>query len=308
MTFDEFRKWLAAPAEPRHKVASPAPALSPPSTRRPLIMGVLNVTPDSFSDGGRFATPDRAVAHAREMAAAGADLIDVGGESTRPGSQPVPADEQIRRVVPVITELTGLAARGQFGAVLSIDTTRATVAEAALDAGAHVVNDISGGRDDPAMLPLVARRRVPVVLMHMRGTPATMQIDPRYDDVAGEVARFLRERLTAAVAAGVLEGDVLLDPGIGFGKTASHNLELMRRLPEIAAAMAGRPLVVGVSRKGFIGRISGESDPANRVFGTAAAVAWSAAHGASILRVHDVAPMAQVLRVIEAIQSGGEER
>jgi len=271
-------------------------------------MGVLNVTPDSFSDGGRFATPDRAIDHAREMAAAGADLIDVGGESTRPGSQPVPADEQIRRVAPVISELSALAGRRQFEAVLSIDTTRAAVAEAALDAGAHVVNDISGGRDDPTMLPLVARRRVPVVLMHMRGTPATMQIDPRYDDVVADVARFLRERLDAAVAAGVPEADILLDPGIGFGKTAAHNFELLRRLPEIAVAAVGRPLVVGVSRKGFIGRVSGEPDPANRVFGTAAAVAWSVAHGASVVRVHDVPAMAQVVRVIGAIQTGGEDR
>jgi dihydropteroate synthase len=308
MTSDEFRHWLTERAEAPRTAGAPDPGRSSPPTGRPLLMGVLNVTPDSFSDGGRFAAPGAAVAHAREMAAAGAELIDVGGESTRPGSQPVPAEEQARRVVPVIGELARLAARGEFAAVLSIDTTRAAVAEAALDAGAHLVNDISGGRDDPAMLPMVARRRVPVVLMHMRGTPATMQIDPRYDDVVGEVARFLRERLSAAVEAGVAETDVLLDPGIGFGKTAAHNLELLRRLPEIAAAAAGRPLVVGVSRKGFIGRISGESDPANRVLGTAAAVAWSAAHGASILRVHDVAAMAQVVRVIGAIQTGGEDR
>jgi dihydropteroate synthase len=308
MTAADFRRWLATPAV---AIAGPAGPRAPASSlnrRRTLLMGVLNVTPDSFSDGGRFATAERAIEHAREMALAGADLIDVGGESTRPGSQPVPSEEQIRRVVPVISELTGQGGQGQFEAVISIDTTRAAVAEAALDAGAHVVNDISGGRDDPGMLPLVARRRVPVVLMHMRGTPATMQVDPRYDDVVGEVARFLRERLDAAVAAGVAEADVLLDPGIGFGKTAAHNFELLRRLPEIAAAAAGRPLVLGVSRKGFIGRISGEPDPANRLFGTAAAVAWSVAHGASVVRVHDVAAMAQVVRVIEAIQTWGEDR
>src|SRR4051812_1428384 len=273
---DDFRRWLAAPPPTASGPAGSQGAAASLPYRRPLLMGVLNVTPDSFSDGGRFATPDRAIDHAREMAAAGADLIDVGGESTRPGSQPVPAEEQIRRVVPVISELSALAGQRQFEAVLSIDTTRAAVAEAALDAGAHVVNDISGGRDDPAMLPLVARRRVPVVLMHMRGTPATMQIDPRYDDVIADVLRFLRERHAAAVAAGVPEADILLDPGIGFGKTAAHNFELLRRLPELAAV--GRPLVVGVSRKGFIGRVSGEPDPANRGFGTAAAVAWSVAH------------------------------
>jgi dihydropteroate synthase len=305
MTLDEFRRWLAAPIEAAPPLAQARENTSPRPRRKPLIMGVLNVTPDSFSDGGRFATAERAIEHARAMAVSGADLIDVGGESTRPGSQPVPAEEQIRRVVPVISELARLAGQGQFEAVLSIDTTRAAVAEAALGAGAHLVNDISGGRDDPAMLPLVARRRVPVVLMHMQGTPATMQVDPRYHDVAGEVARFLRERLAAAIAAGVPEGDVLLDPGIGFGKTAAHNLELLRRLPEVAAAVS-RPLVVGVSRKGFIGRISGEPEPAQRLFGTAAAVAWSVANGASIVRVHDVAAMAQVARVIGAIQSGGE--
>jgi dihydropteroate synthase len=257
-------------------------------------MGVLNVTPDSFSDGGRFADPAAAVAHAHQMAAAGADLIDLGGESTRPGSMRIDAAEQIRRVLPVLRQL-----RDALPAVISIDTTRAEVAQAALDAGAHLVNDISAGRDDPAMLRLVASRGVPVVLMHMQGEPATMQIDPKYRDVVGEVRDFLAQRLAAAAAAGISKTNVLLDPGIGFGKTAEHNLTLLHHLGELA--VLGRPLVLGVSRKRFIGRIAGEDDPAGRVFGTAAAVGWCVANGAGIVRVHDVGPMVRVVRIIKAI-------
>jgi dihydropteroate synthase len=282
MTPSQFDAWL----------------LSPPPLGRPLVMGVLNVTPDSFSDGGRFDSAERAVARAEEMVAEGADLIDVGGESTRPGSQPVPPDVQIGRVVPVIAALRKQA----LPVTLSVDTTRAAVAEAALEAGAHVVNDVSAGRDDPGLLPLVARRRAAVVLMHMQGTPATMQDDPRYGDVTREVADFLRERARAAAAAGVDERRVLLDPGIGFGKTAGHNLELLRRLADLAAL--GRPLVVGTSRKGFIGKVTGVTDPAERLFGTAATVAWSLANGAAVIRVHDVGPMSQVARMVRAIQTG----
>jgi len=299
-------------------------------------MGVLNVTPDSFSDGGRFeglGGVDRAAEEALAMAAAGADLIDIGGESTRPGSLPVPEAEQIRWVVPV---LNAVRERLQsidsilpspphpvtpspyhpllpspchplpptpchaFSITFSIDTTRAAVAEAALDAGAYVVNDISAGRDDPAMLPLVARRGVPIVLMHMRGTPATMQLDPRYDDVTREVMTFLQERIEAAKAAGVPESRILLDPGIGFGKTTAHNLELLRHLSGLAGL--GRPLLIGVSRKAFIAKVTGAPDLAGRVFGSAAAVAWSVAHGAAVIRAHDVAAMSQVVRMIEAIQ------
>ncbi|HEY2584695.1 MAG TPA: dihydropteroate synthase [Tepidisphaeraceae bacterium] len=279
MTPIEFQSWLSDPA------------------RRTLVMGVLNVTPDSFSDGGRFSDPGVAIAHAREMAAAGATLIDIGGESTRPGSQPVPEAEQIRRIVPVVRALAN-----QIPALLSIDTTRAAVAEAALDAGAHLVNDISGGLDDPALLPMVARRAVPVVLMHMQGTPATMQINPTYADVVGEIKQFLRDRVSAAESVGIDPSRILIDPGIGFGKRMEHNLELLRRLAGFTSL--GRPMVVGVSRKGFIGRITGEDLPSGRRFGTAAAVAWSIANGAAIVRVHDVAPMAQVVRIIEAIQHG----
>jgi dihydropteroate synthase len=226
-------------------------------------MGVLNVTPDSFSDGGRFATTDAAVAHAVSMADAGAALIDVGGESTRPGSRPVPPGEQIRRVVPVIQETAN-----RVPTVLSIDTTNAEVAAAALDSGAALINDISGGLADRAMLPLAARKQVPIILMHMKGKPATMQDSPQYDDVVAEVIAFLHERAAAATSAGIDLASVLLDPGIGFGKNIDHNLELLRRLGEIAAL--GRPLVVGTSRKKFIGTLTNEPEPSRRLFGTAA--------------------------------------
>ena len=266
--------------------------------RRTLVMGVLNVTPDSFSDGGRFAARDAAVAHALEIVEAGADLIDIGGESTRPGSRPVPPDEQVRRVVPVIEDVVRRAAP----VTLSIDTTRAPVAQAALEAGAALVNDISAGRDDAGMLPLVARRGVPIVLMHMQGTPATMQDNPTYSDVTRETVDFLRERAAAAEGAGVAPHRILVDPGIGFGKTMAHNLELIRRQGELGAL--GRPVVIGTSRKGFIGRITNEPEPSRRLFGTAASVAWSVANGAAVVRVHDVRAMAQVVRMTEAIRSG----
>ena len=267
--------------------------LTEPNRRPPLVMGVLNVTPVSFSDGGRFATAEAAVAQAEAMVAAGASLIDVGGESTRPGSLPIAPDEQIARVVPVIRRV---AARP---VTISIDTTRAVVAEAALDAGAAVINDVSAGRDDAALLPLVARRGVPVVLMHMQGTPQTMQDAPSYRDVVAETILFLRDRCAAAQAAGVELAKILIDPGIGFGKTQAHNLELLRRQRELLAL--GRPVVVGTSRKGFIGRITGEPEPAERLFGTAASVALAVANGAAIVRVHDVGPMVQVVRMAHAI-------
>jgi dihydropteroate synthase len=256
-------------------------------------MGVLNVTPDSFSDGGRYATFDAAVAHAEAMVAAGADLLDIGGESTRPGSLPVAAADQIKRVVPVIQRIANLPV------TISIDTTRAAVAEAALDAGAAVVNDISAGRDDAELLPLVARRGAVVVLMHMQGTPATMQDAPSYQDVVAETIQFLRERVAAAQGVGIELSKILLDPGIGFGKTMEHNLELLRRQREFLAL--GRPMVIGTSRKGFIGRITGQSEPAKRLFGTAASVAFCVANGAAIVRVHDVGPMVQVVRMTRAI-------
>ena len=269
-------------------------------------MGVLNVTPDSFSDGGRFLDPGAARDHAEAMVAEGADWIDVGGESTRPGSKPVETAEQVRRVVPVLTGFR----RHLPNVVVSIDTTRADVAAAALDAGAHVVNDVSAGRDDAGLLPLAARAGCPVVLMHMQGTPATMQTNPTYSDVTAEVAQFLRDRQAAAESAGIAEYNVLLDPGIGFGKTVDHNLELLRRTRDMAAI--GPPLVVGTSRKGFIGKVLGEPagaggtkvDPSARLMGTAATVAWAVANGAAVVRVHDVGPMAQVVRMVRSIQAG----
>jgi dihydropteroate synthase len=263
--------------------------------RRPLVMGVLNVTPDSFSDGGKFASADAAIAHAEEMAADGADLIDVGGESTRPGSDPVDAQEQIRRVVPVVRDL-----RDRIPDVaISIDTTLADVAEAALDSGASIVNDISAGLDDARMLTLVSRRRVPVILMHMLGRPKTMQQAPAYEDVTAEVAGFLNDRIVAAGIHGIDLERVLIDPGIGFGKTNEHNLTLLKHLRELT--VLGRPIVIGTSRKRFIGRITGETEPADRIWGTAATVAWSIANGASIVRVHDIMPMVKVVRVCAAI-------
>jgi dihydropteroate synthase len=274
--------------------------------RRPLVMGILNVTPDSFSDGGSFLEVEAAVAHAQAMAAEGADLIDVGGESTRPGSKRVDEAEQTRRIVPVLRALRGRVE----GMTLSVDTTRAAVAAAALDEGVHVINDISGGRDDAALLTLAARRGAPVILMHMQGQPETMQVAPVYSDVTAEVAQFLRERLDAAAEAGVERGKVLLDPGIGFGKTTEHNLELLRRTRDLASSL-GRPLVVGTSRKGFIGKVLGEEASAGaspgqspRLFGTAATVAWAVANGAAVVRVHEVGSAAQIVRMTRAIQRG----
>jgi dihydropteroate synthase len=262
-------------------------------------MGVLNVTPDSFSDGGRFASPAAAVARAEELCAAGADLIDIGGESTRPGSQRIDADEQIRRILPVFRAIAG-----RLPAVLSVDTTRSAVARAAADDGAYVINDISAGLDDPAILGFAAERKLPLVLMHMQGQPATMQADPQYRDVVREVGEFLQSRLAAAVAAGVDPRRVLFDPGIGFGKKVEHNLTLLRELQSLAAL--GRPLVLGTSRKGFVGRITGEGqgDPSQRLFGTAATVGWCVANGAAIVRVHDVEPMSRVVRMVRAIMRG----
>jgi dihydropteroate synthase len=265
------------------------------STRQTLVMGVLNVTPDSFSDGGRFASTDPAVEHAIQMSQDGADLIDIGGESTRPGSDPVDDDEQIRRVVPVIQRLV----RKIPETILSIDTTRAAVAEAALDAGAYIVNDISAGNDDSRMFSLISHRRVPMILMHMLGKPNTMQVAPAYDEVVAEVSGFLNERVITAGIHGIDLDKILLDPGIGFGKRLEDNLQLIQRLRELT--VLGRPLVVGTSRKSFIGKITGEDEPSQRLFGTAASVAWTVANGASIVRVHDVEPMSKVVKMIRAI-------
>ena len=256
------------------------------------LMGVVNVTPDSFSDGGLFLDPEAAIAHGRELAAAGAEILDVGGESTRPGAEQVPAEEELQRVVPVVRGLVNLDCQ------ISVDTSKAVVAAAALEAGAGIVNDVTALRGDPEMAGLCAARGATVVLMHMRGDPQTMQDDPRYDDVVGEVKAFLAERLQAATAAGIAEDRVWLDPGIGFGKTAAHNMELLRRLAELREP--GRPLVIGTSRKSFIGKVDG-SAAGERLGGTIASSVLAAAEGAEVLRVHDVAEMRQALAVASAI-------
>jgi dihydropteroate synthase len=264
-------------------------------------MGVVNVTPDSFSDGGLFLDAGAAVAHAQRLVAEGADIVDVGGESTRPGAEPVSAEEELRRVLPVVE---GIVAGGTPVQV-SIDTSKASVARAALDAGASLVNDVSALRADPEMAGLVADSGCECCLMHMLGEPRTMQTDPRYGDVVDDVRAFLRERLEFAVGEGVREERIMLDPGIGFGKTVAHNLALLRRLDELASL--GRPVLVGSSRKSFLGRIiagaAGESepvDPARRLPGTIATSVLALERGASVFRVHDVAPVRDALAVAAA--------
>ena len=255
-------------------------------------MGVVNVTPDSFSDGGLYLDPTAAIDHGRELAEAGAAILDVGGESTRPGAAPVAAEEEIRRVEPVVAALAGVAEE------ISVDTSKATVAQAALDAGASIVNDVTALRGDPEMAALVADRGAGLVLMHMAGDPRTMQVNPEYGDVVAEVRDFLAARLEAAVAAGVEESRIWLDPGIGFGKTVRHNLELLRGIPELATL--GRPILLGTSRKSFIGRTDG-SETDDRLGGTIATSILAALAGVAILRVHDVREMSQALSVVDAV-------
>jgi dihydropteroate synthase len=255
-------------------------------------MGVVNVTPDSFSDGGLWLDAGAAVAHGRAMMAEGADLLDIGGESTRPGAEPVSEDEELRRVVPVLEGLAGA------GAPTSIDTSKAAVARAALAAGASMVNDVTALRADPEMAAVVAEAGVECCLMHMLGEPRTMQDDPRYDDVVDDVKAFLEARLAFAVREGIAEDRVLLDPGIGFGKTLEHNLELLRRLEELVAL--GRPVVLGTSRKSFLGRLTGREVAADRVAGTVATNVLGLAAGATVFRVHDVAPTVDALTVAAA--------
>jgi dihydropteroate synthase len=253
------------------------------------IMGVVNVTPDSFSDGGVFDDEVAAIAHARRLISEGAAIIDVGGESTRPGAAPVPVEEELERVIGVV--------EGISGAQISIDTMKLEVAEAALDAGAGYVNDVTAFRHDPEMAALVADRGVDCCLMHMLGEPRTMQDDPRYDDVVDDVKAFLEERMAFAVKAGVREERIQLDPGIGFGKTLEHNLELLRRLDELAAL--GRPIVIGTSRKSFLGRLTGR-DVTERVHATVATNVIAFERGARVFRVHDVAATRDALTVAAA--------
>jgi dihydropteroate synthase len=256
------------------------------------LMGVVNVTPDSFSDGGLFLEPEAAVEHGLRLAEEGAAILDVGGESTRPGAEPVPEREELERVLPVVERLAAAGRR------VSIDTTKLEVARAALAAGATIVNDVSAFRFSPGMAGLVASEGAECCLMHMLGEPRTMQADPRYGDVVGEVKAFLEERLAFATAEGVPEGRVWLDPGIGFGKTVEHNLELLRRLDEIVAI--GRPVVVGTSRKSFLGKLAGGRPEGERLPGTIATNVLALERGASVFRVHDVAPVADALAVAAA--------
>jgi dihydropteroate synthase len=261
------------------------------------LMGVLNVTPDSFSDGGRFLEPAAAVAQGLELAREGAAIIDVGGESTRPGAEPVGEAEELRRVGPVIE---GLRAAG-VEAQISIDTSKAAVARAAIDAGASLVNDVSAFRHDPEMAALVAERGVDCCLMHTRGEPRTMQVEPRYDDVVGEVRDFLSQRAEFAIAAGIEPARIILDPGIGFGKAVEHNLALLGRIEELVAI--GFPILVGTSRKSFLGRITGRPTD-ERVAATVATCVMAFERGATHFRVHDVAPVADALAVAAATVSG----
>jgi dihydropteroate synthase len=259
------------------------------------VMGILNVTPDSFSDGGRFFDPVRAIEHGLRMAAEGADILDIGGESTRPGAEPVSVGEELRRVIPVVRSLAQ-----QTKCLISIDTTKAVVAAAALEAGAHIINDVSAMTGDPDMIRLAASCKAGIVLMHMKGTPRTMQQNPKYEDVVEEVARYLEQRAAAAAEAGIAPDRLALDPGIGFGKDVDHNLALLAMgLPRLAKL--GRPIVVGVSRKSFIGKITG-CDTAERMPGSIAAAAYAVLRGAHIIRAHDVKETCGAMRLVDMLR------
>lgn len=261
---------------------------------RTLIMGVLNVTPDSFSDGGQFFDAEKAVGHAFAMERAGADILDVGGESTRPGSKSISAEEEIMRVLPVIQNL-----RGRLKIPISIDTQKSSVAQAAVEAGAEILNDVSGLRADPAIAEIARRRGLPIILMHMRGTPGTMQQGPFARDVMRDVTRGLLQAASRARRCGIAKSQIILDPGIGFGKSFEQNFELLARLPELARL--GYPLLVGTSRKAFIGHALGGAPEDQRLWGTAATVTASILGGAHIVRVHDVAEMAQIASIADSL-------
>jgi dihydropteroate synthase len=258
-----------------------------------IVMGVLNITPDSFSDGGQFFDVGRAVEHGLQMVAEGAAIIDVGGESSRPGAAPILPEQQIERIVPVIEQLAEKA-----DVPISIDTYNFEVAKAALNAGAAMINDITA-LSDPDLAELAAKQQIPIVLMHMQGTPRTMQVEPKYDDVVSEVRRFLLSRAKRAEQAGIPNDRIFIDPGIGFGKTLEHNLLLLRNIDRFV--VTDYRVLVGTSRKSFIGQITGKEKPEDRIFGTAATVALCAAAGVSIVRVHDVAEMADVVKLANAI-------
>ncbi|MEX2612778.1 MAG: dihydropteroate synthase [Gaiellaceae bacterium] len=274
---------------------SPARELLEERWPRPAVMGVVNVTPDSFSDGGRFSSADDAIAHGRRLAAEGASLVDVGGESTRPGAEPVTVDEELRRVVPVLEGLSGIP--------VSIDTSKAAVARRALELGAELVNDVTALRGDPEMAGVVAESGAYVCLMHMLGEPRTMQTAPQYDDVAAEVFAFLEERVAFAVKQGIAEERICVDPGIGFGKTPDQNLELVGRLDALVAL--GRPVVVGFSRKSTLGTVIGDAAAANGTLSASLGAAVAAfERGAWMLRVHDVRETVEALKVAAAVERG----
>lgn len=262
-------------------------------------MGVLNVTPDSFSDGGEFFSTETAIRHGERMAAQGADIIDVGGESTRPGAAPVPVEEELARVLPVITAL-----RATVSAFISIDTSKAVVAEGALAAGASIINDVSGGRADPDMMRIAAESKAALILMHMQGTPRTMQTDPHYDEVVTEVADFFRQQYERALECGIASMAIAFDPGIGFGKTVEHNLALLAHLPRIR--VHERPIVVGVSRKSSLGKIIGSEIMSDRLAPTIALTGLLRERGANVLRVHDVKENVAALRVTESLLETAE--
>ncbi len=262
--------------------------------QRTYLMGVLNVTPDSFSDGGQFDTLPTALLQARQLVAAGADILDIGGQSTRPQAEEVALEQELDRVIPVVQ-----AIRREMQVPISVDTTKAAVARAAIAAGADIINDISGATFDPEMLATVAKLDVPIVLMHLRGTPKTMQQLTDYQDLIGEIKGFLQAQVERAIAVGIAPDKIALDPGIGFAKTYEQNLEILRQLPAIRAL--GYPLLVGPSRKSFIGHILNQPDPKQRVWGTAAAACAAIAGGTDILRIHDVREISEVCRVADAI-------
>jgi dihydropteroate synthase len=268
-------------------------------SERAAIMGIVNVTPDSFSDGGKFLDAPAAIDHGLALAGEGADVLDVGAESTRPGAAPVDEQEEIRRLLPVVEALANKA-----GVPVSVDTMKAAVAEAALDAGAQIVNDVSAGTRDDTMLRLCAERDAPIVLMHMRGEPRTMQAGVRYHDVVGDILAYLDEKAEAAKAAGIRAERILVDPGFGFGKLVEHNLVLLRRLGEFRRL--GYPVVAGTSRKTFIGKVLGDLPVAERLEGTAATVALAIWNGASVVRVHDVRAMRRVVNIVEAAMNAAE--
>ena len=280
----------AVPAEVLAAWARPAPQIAGLDLSRPAIMGILNVTPDSFSDGGQFNAPDAAVARAFEMVEQGADILDIGGESTRPGAAYVDVADEIARTAPVIA-----AIRAQSDVPISIDTRKAAVAEAALAAGASLVNDVSALTHDPDLAAVVARAGVPVCLMHAQGDPKTMQDNPQYTDVVSNVYGYLEERVNAAIKAGISADQIMVDPGIGFGKTLDHNLELLRRISAFHGL--GCPILLGASRKRFIGTLTGTDEAQDRVHGSVAIAVHSAAQGVQVLRVHDIPPTQQALQL-----------